>query len=743
MSQTPKTALFKGWEVVGLLLLVATACASLAWFAVWTDLRNAEEAFRQRAYAFEREVAHRMASAEAVLTSLVGLHHASDDMRNHEFEALSRELLRAYPHIRTIAQLSVIRKEELKAFEQDMRASGFVQFKVTKRGPNGTTAPADSSETVVPIVSLEPFDPEFANMVGFDILSDPPLEAALQQAVDSGLVVSSDVIKIPYVGSGYFAFKAIYLGYDSPTGTEARRAQFRGAVALYVDGAQFFESIAQPFDSLAVRLAGPVSARGGTSNLVYRNEHAAAEENFELFHPFQISLNLMTQGRTFLIEIDDRPAVSDIRGWFFSLFVVLPALAGGFLILALANQRRARRQALEDEIKLLESRKQFQDYAEVASDWYWATDADLRFSYISEQFTEATGIPTSRILGKTRASVSQQAQPDLRWQKHMVDLAAHRPFRDFRYSLGTSEGKQLWFSVSGKPVFDQTGAFLGYRGTGQDITAEMEAAADLRLAKEEAELASRTKSEFLANMSHELRTPLNAIIGFSEILKEEFATSPENEDHHQYAGNVFAAGQHLLAIINEILDLSKIESGNSPLDEMEVDLAEVIASTRAIVAERAHNGNVAVEYCVDADLPGLWADGRKLKQVLINLLSNGLKFTAAGGKVTFHATITPEGACLLEVADNGIGIAAKDIPKALAPFQQIDSELNRKYEGTGLGLPLTKAFVEQHGGTLRLQSELGKGTTASVLLPASRILRRPGKVETRAFEKMAARASAG
>jgi len=262
----------------------------------------------------------------------------------------------------------------------------------------------------------------------------------------------------------------------------------------------------------------------------------------------------------------------------------------------------------------------------------------------------------------------------------------------------------------------------GLLATYLDITERKRIEADLRRAKEEAELASRTKTEFLANMSHELRTPLNAVIGFAEIMQSEMF-GPLGDGHYgEYAADIRDSGQHLLNLINDLLDVSKIEFGKVELVEEVVDLTAIIDSCMRLMRDRADQAGVELTAHTPANLPYLRADNRRLKQILLNLMSNAVKFTPAGGQVTVRATLPEDGGLEIAVSDTGIGIAAHDLAKALQPFGQIDSRMTRKYQGTGLGLPLTKSMIELHGGSLRLESVVGRGTTATLLLPASRLV---------------------
>jgi len=257
----------------------------------------------------------------------------------------------------------------------------------------------------------------------------------------------------------------------------------------------------------------------------------------------------------------------------------------------------------------------------------------------------------------------------------------------------------------------------------RDITERKAVERTILRGKEEAEIANRAKSEFLANMSHELRTPLNAIIGFAEIIMGEVLGPVGNEKYRGYAKDINDSGQHLLEIINDILDLSKIETGQVALREEEIDVPEAVRVCLKLIGERARSAGVDLVAGFESETyPTLLADRRILKQILVNLLSNAVKFTPQGGRVTVSAHGDPAAGYVLTITDTGIGIAPDDIPKALARFAQIDASLDRRFEGTGLGLPLSKAFVELHGGSLELESEVGAGTTVTIRFPARRVV---------------------
>ena len=251
---------------------------------------------------------------------------------------------------------------------------------------------------------------------------------------------------------------------------------------------------------------------------------------------------------------------------------------------------------------------------------------------------------------------------------------------------------------------------------------EIKANEDNLAAKIRAEEANRAKSDFLANMSHELRTPLNAIIGFSEILLCRVFGPLGSDRYEAYAKDIHFSGKHLLGIINSILDLSKAEAGKLSLDEDRVDVGDVIERSLRMLREQAAERGVSIENEIPDKSPDLRADSRLVTQVAINLLSNAVKFTGEGGRVMVSAQADPDGGCALVVEDTGVGIAPEHLEVVRQPFTQVASVLSRKQGGTGLGLPMVDQIMKLHGGSFELESEVGKGTRATVRFPAERTI---------------------
>lgn len=505
--------------------------------------------------------------------------------------------------------------------------------------------------------------------------------------------------------------------------------------------------------------------------------------------------------------------------------------------------------------------KRSADFASVSSDWYWETDENLRFTYLSERFAEVTGVQPEALIGKTREEIGAPGANPEQYQRLLKTLHDHKPFKDFVHHRDHASGRRVYISISGKPVFEEDGDFIGYRGSGRDVTAHVvqsrelkrladqaetdnrmilrvmngipaligyidkdqryvfgnwaysdwfgedyqslagRAASDVHrgssyarlqallergLAGETVELdlklirqdekrieiegviepdkdeqdnvqgvyifakdvtenratyralheaeivarrSDRAKSQFLANMSHELRSPLNSIIGFSEVMSGEHFGSMDNPKYLEYAEGIQTASRHLLAVISDILDLSKVEAGAFDLDDEELSVDRLIEGSMTLVRPLAAARNQKIVVEADPDSVPVVADERLMRQVLVNLLTNAIKFSPRNSAITIRERQSDEAGLQLTVIDHGIGIPSDQRDRIFEPFGQVRNDAMVAHEGIGLGLSLSRRIVEMHGGRLEVDSVEGDGTSASLFLPVERCLRRDDDIQ--------------
>jgi PAS domain S-box-containing protein len=347
-------------------------------------------------------------------------------------------------------------------------------------------------------------------------------------------------------------------------------------------------------------------------------------------------------------------------------------------------------------------------------------DQDFRFAFVNDAFCRFMGRARHELIGFGDFDIVPPEQAQVFRDVDVAMLATGAPHQNEEV-ISTPDGGEF-FLMTRKSVFELPGRGRFIVGVLSDITERKRMEIALSKAKGEAESANRAKSQFLANMSHELRTPLNAIIGFSEIIKDEVLGAAADR-YKDYAADIHQSGRHLLQLINDVLDLTKVEAGKYELRESACDLAAVISEVVHLMHDLAQRGGVALEHRTEPGLPALFADARAIRQIVVNLLSNAIKFTPAGGRVEVGATLAADRRFEIAVIDTGIGMSPADIPRALKPFLQLEDSWARKYEGTGLGLPLVQALLALHGGALQIDSMPGYGTTVTARFPAERTRR--------------------
>ena len=354
--------------------------------------------------------------------------------------------------------------------------------------------------------------------------------------------------------------------------------------------------------------------------------------------------------------------------------------------------------------------QRLRDFAAAGSDWFWEMDEDLRFSYFSDQFENVTGVRPEALLGKTREETGIPNVSPEAWEEHLAALREHRAFRGFTHPRDKPDGSRVWLSISGRPIADSEGRFVGYRGTGSDVTELYVAQQALLEAKEAAEQANRAKSEFLAIMSHEIRTPMNGIIGMTDLLME----GKLDDRQKRYTQIIQDSGGALMRIINDILDLSRLEARRIMLEEAEFEYSSVVVGVIDILTPQAREKGLALEAEIDPEVHGFYlGDYGRLRQILINLVGNAIKFTQAGEVRISSGIVGGEQErprIRTEIKDTGIGIPEDAIGKLFTSFTQVDASTSRRFGGTGLGLAICRKIVQAMGGEIGVESRCGKGS---------------------------------
>lgn len=557
------------------------------------------------------------------------------------------------------------------------------------------------------IADVYPRDGNNASAIGTDYRTLADQWPTIERAIASRSSQLTGPARLVQGGMGLIGRTPVFR--SPPAGTPGS-GEFLGIVSVVIDLASLWSRLNFPeieaTHSIALR---GVDARGAEGAVFYGDA--------ALFERDGTILDVLLPGGSWKLALAPRPGGAIppelVAARWFGIAAALLAGLATFLVVRYVEQgRRARR-------RLAESEARFRDFAESSADWFWETGPDHRFIWMSVQAEGVIGRAVDTVLGQRCVEFADGDAAAPLWSNHLEDLAARRAFRDFVFPAGTARGTR-WIRASGVPVMAPDGAFLGYRGSASDITEREGERARLAEALNQAEAANMAKSSFLAQMSHELRTPLNAIIGFAEIISGQLFGTNAADRYRSYAGDILASGRHLLSLVNDLLDIGRIESGELRIQTEEIALPALVAEAVGMISPSAEKAGLAVDVDMP-ELPKLDADPRALMQILVNLLTNAVKFTPPGGRVRVSAKLESAGSLLISVADTGVGIDPEDLARVLRPFEQVESPFVRERGGAGLGLPIAKGLMQGHGGTLTIESWLGGGTIVTCRFPSSRI----------------------
>jgi PAS domain S-box-containing protein len=400
----------------------------------------------------------------------------------------------------------------------------------------------------------------------------------------------------------------------------------------------------------------------------------------------------------------------DLGAQFIGGVVILAVLCCVVAALArLANA--ARRRTTAGEVS-------YRAFFDQAVEGIFRTTPDGRYIAVNRALADIYGYDSPRALIGALTDIGTQlyVEPDRRAEFRAM-IQAQDSVTGFVSEIYQRSGRRIWISENARAVRDWSGALICYEGTVEDVTEKFEQERALRSALRQAEIANKMKAAFLAAMSHELKTPLNAVLGFSEIIRDQVVGPVGNPAYCEYAGDIHKSGARLLAVINDVLDVSRLQGGLLTIEARHESIHDMVEQAIRL-AQGAAQGAPRITIDIPPAMPLLAVDPRRLAQAMGNLLANALKFTPPDGAVRVAARLERDGGVALMIEDTGIGMAPETIAAALEPFRQLDGTLSRRFEGAGLGLSIAKSLVELHGGGLEIVSAVGAGTTVTLRLPA-------------------------
>ncbi|EKD39534.1 MAG: hypothetical protein ACD_75C00374G0002 [uncultured bacterium] len=663
------------------------------------------------------QIVNRMEAYRTILRGGVALLAARGEVSREQWRRYveTLRLTKVQPGVLGFGFALAIAPAELPAHIAKIRAEGFADY---------TVWPENRRDEYTAIIYLEPFDARNQRAFGYDMFSEPVRRAAMEKARDNDRTALSGKVRLVQetetdVQAGFLLYVPVYNNEMSSTTVIERRSALRGYVYSPFRAKDLMRGIIVPnWHDIDVEIYDGTEV-GENSLLFDSNEdgHAHTLSGQRLFTEKKV---VDLYGHRWTLHFSSLPAFEAMHERQIPLAILISGLVISLLMFAvgwLQESTREKAIALANDMTaaLRESEERFFGAFANAAIGMALVAPDGRFLKVNRALSQLTGYSEEELCGKTFQDITHPADlaADLEFLGEMLSGDRTTYHMEKRYLH--KSGQVVWVMLSVSLVRDKFGAPLHFISQIQDFSTRKKLQ-QAEIARHAAEAASRSKSEFLANMSHELRTPLNSVIGFSEVLLDRLF-GEINDKQQEYIGNILSSGRHLLALINDILDLAKVESGNMELEVSSFLLRDTLNASLTMLRVKAGKGSVDLQLKLapEADV-SIIADPRKLKQIMSNLLSNAVKFTPAGGTVSVSA-IRAGGFIEIAVADTGRGIREEDKGKLFQAFTQLESAYTKEFEGTGLGLALTRQLVELHGGKIRVESVYGKGSRFSFTLP--------------------------